>query len=333
MERNEDYYGKKPYFKKLTLLFMTADTAYAAAKSGQIDILEIPAIYANQSIKGMKTILINSVNARGITLPTNPKYTNAKGNQIGNNITSDIAIRKALNVGINRGKMVDGALYGFGEKEYTGSDKLPWSNKEAIFKDANPQEAKKILDDAGWKDTNGDGILEKNGQKAEFKLLYPASEADRQALAVMFSEQAKELGINVIILGTSWDKIDAQMGSEPVVFAGGQLDPYRFTYMTYYSKCYNPSSYTNVIGYNSSIVDGYLDKALTSADKNESLDNWKFAAWDGTTGYSAKGDAAWVWLVTPKSTYLSKENLDIGNPKYARGRNIINNIVEWKRIS
>ena len=73
-------------------------------------------------------------------------------------------------------------------------DKLPFGNKEAIFEDGNVDEAKKILEDGGWKDTDGDGILEKNGLKAEFTLLYPSNAQERQALAVALSEEAKKTG-------------------------------------------------------------------------------------------------------------------------------------------
>ena len=67
------------------------------------------------------------------------------GYAIGNSVTSDAAIRKALNIGIDRQALIDGALNGQGKEEFTGVDKLPWGNKEAIFKDGDIEEAKKIL--------------------------------------------------------------------------------------------------------------------------------------------------------------------------------------------
>ena len=44
--------------------------------------------------------------------------------------------------------------------------------------------AKTLLKDAGWKDKDGDGILEKGSLKAEFSLYYPANDAIRQSLAI-----------------------------------------------------------------------------------------------------------------------------------------------------
>ena len=69
LEANPDYYGETPYFKKLTIVYMQADTAFAAAKSGQIDLAEIPSSYANQNVDGMKIVSLDSIDARGISFP------------------------------------------------------------------------------------------------------------------------------------------------------------------------------------------------------------------------------------------------------------------------
>lgn len=332
-EANPDYYGQKPYFKKITLLFMQSDTAFAAAKSGQVDVAEIPSSYANQKVDGMKMVSLSSIDARGITFPMQPdtgKKTE-NGYSIGNNVTSDPAIRKALNIGIDRQALIDGALNGQGEEEFTGVDKLPWGNKEAIFEDGNVDEAKKILADGGWKDADGDGILEKNGLKAEFTLLYPSSAQERQALAVSLGEEAKKLGINIKVEGKSWEEIDTLAHSTPVVFGYGSLDPTDL-YLKYYSKSYDPADYNNIILYNNSVVDNYLRTAITSTDQDTANKNWQLAAWDGTTGFSEKGDATWLWIATINYLYIMDEDIDIGTPKIQpHGADIFGNILEWKR--
>jgi peptide/nickel transport system substrate-binding protein len=333
LEANPDYYGDEPYFKKLTIVFMEADTAFAAAKSGQIDLAEIPSSYADQQVDGMKIVALDSIDARGISFPVQPNTgeTSADGYPIGNDVTSDIAIRKALNIGIDRQTLVDGALNGQGEEEFTGVDKLPWGNKEAIVEDGNIEEAKKILSDAGWEDIDGDGIVEKDGVKAEFTLLYAASAQERQALAVAVSEEAKELGINIIPEGASWDKIDTLALSTPVVFGYGSLDPTDL-YLKYYSESYDPSSYNNIIKYSNPIVDSYLRTAITSSDQDTAYENWQLAAWDGETGFAPKGDATWMWMATIDYLYIMDEDLDIGTPKIQpHGADIFGNILEWKR--
>ncbi|WP_048143414.1 ABC transporter substrate-binding protein [Methanosarcina horonobensis] len=332
-EANPDYYGQEPHFKKLTLIFMASDAAFAAAKAGQVDLAEIPASYAYQTVDGMKIVSLDSIDARGISFPMNPNTgeKTENGYAIGNNVTSDPAIRKALNIGIDRQALIDGALNGQGKEEFTGVDKLPWGNKEAIFEDGDIEEAKKILAEGGWKDTDGDGIVEKNGLKAEFTLTYPASAQERQALAVSVGEEAKKLGINIKVEGKSWDEIYTLCYSSPNVWGYGSLDPTDI-YLRYYSKSYDPSTRNNVIMYNNSVVDNYLRTAMTSSDQDTAIKNWQLAAWDGTTGFSEKGDAPWLWMATINYVYIMDEDLDIGTPRIQpHGANIFGNILEWKR--
>ncbi len=332
-EANPDYYGQKPYFKKITMLFMGSDAAFAAAKSGQIDLAEIPSSYANQKVDGMKIVSLDSIDARGICFPMNPNTgkKTENGYAIGNNVTADPAIRKALNIGIDRQALINGALNGQGKEEFTGVDKLPWGNKEAIFEDGNVEEAKKILAEGGWKDTDGDGIVEKNGLKAEFMLTYPASAQERQALAVSVGEEAKKLGINIKVEGKSWNEIDTLAHSTLNVFGYGSLDPTEL-YLRYYSKSYDPSNYNNIILYSNPVVDNYLRTALTSSDQDTANKNWQLAAWDGKTGFSEKGDATWMWMATINYLCIMDDDLDIGTPRIQpHGANIFGNILEWKR--
>lgn len=334
MQANPDYYGQKPYFKKLTIVYMNADTAFAAAKAHKVDIAEIPVSYVDQKVDGMKLIALDSIDARGIFFPTQPnKGEKTKdGYVIGNNITSDVVIRKALNIGIDRQALIRGALNGQGMEEFTGVDKLPWGNKEAVFEDGKIETAKNLLTDAGWKDTNGDGIVEKNGQKAEFTILYSAAAQERQALAVALSEEAKKIGIRIKLEGTNWDKIDTLAPSTPVLFGFGTLDQTDL-YMKYYSKSYGTGKYNNIGMYNNPTVDNYLRTAITSHDKETAYKNWQLAAWDGKTGFSERGDATWLWMATLKYLYIADNDLDIGTPKIQpHGADIFGNIVEWKRI-
>jgi peptide/nickel transport system substrate-binding protein len=335
-EINPDYYGQKPYFKKITILFMSSDTAFAAAKAGKVDIAEIPVSFANQTVDGMKIVSLDSVDARGINFPMQPDTGKKTENNytIGNNVTSDAAIRKALNIGIDRQVLINGALNGQGNEEFTGVDKLPFGNKEAVFEDGKMEEAKKILTGGGWKDTDGDGIVEKNGIKAEFTILYPSDRQERQALAVSLSEEAKKLGIKINVEGKSWNQIDSLVYSNPVVFGYGSLDP-TDVYLRYYgirSGKGKFSKYDNAIFYNNSIVNTHLRNAMTNFNQNTANKDWKLAAWDGTTGYSQKGDATWLWIATLKYLYIMDEDLDIGTPKIQpHGADIFGNIYEWKR--
>jgi len=75
-----------------------------------------------------------------------------------------------------------------------------------------------------------------------------------------------------------------------------------------------------------------LNKALRATTQEEANENWKNAQWDGETGFSVKGDAAWAWLVNLDHLYFVNENLEIGEQKvqpHGHGWPITDFIENW----
>lgn len=331
-EANENYYGEKPGIKKLTMVFLDDDAAYAAVKSGEVDIASIPGSFAKDKVDGKKVIELDSIETYGIEFPMQKSgEKNKDGHPVGNDVTSDKSIREALNYAINRQELVDGVLDGFGAVSTTGLEKMPWLNKETILKgDGDIEKAKKILKDGGWKDSNSDGILEKDGTKAEFKLLYTYGKY-RQELGLSVVETAKQLGIKIDLEAKTWDTIEPEINSQPILFGWGSGDPSELNYL-YSSKVIGVGVPWNNAGYyKNEKVDEYISKALQSENENEALEYWKKAQWDGETGFSTKGDSTYAWLVNAGHLYIADENLDIGTPVVQpHGGRILDNITEWK---
>ena len=329
---NENYYGEKPSIEKLTLVFLAQDAAYAAVKSGEVDIAAIPGSFAKEDVNGKQIIELKSIETYGIEFPMQPSGEKTKdGNPIGNDVTSDKAIREALNYAINRQELVDGVLEGFGAVSTTGLEHMPWENKEAELKgDSDIAKAKKILEEGGWKDTNSNGTVDKNGVEAEFKLLYTDG-MYRQDLGLAVSETAKQLGIKIELEMKTWDNIESEINSQPVLFGWGSGDPSEL-YSLYSSKVIGQGVPWNNAGYyKNETVDSYLDKALQSENEESALEYWKKAQWDGKTGYSTKGDCTYAWLVNAGHLYIADEDLDIGTPVVQpHGGRILDNVCEWR---
>ena len=68
-EANPDYYGEAPRMKKVTVLFMEEDAAYAAALSGQVDLAYTSAAYSDQTMDGFSLFSCETVDNRGFNLP------------------------------------------------------------------------------------------------------------------------------------------------------------------------------------------------------------------------------------------------------------------------
>ena len=334
VEANENYYGAKPYFKKLTFLYLSEEAAYAAAKSGQADIVSISPQLASREVKGMNVLAVPSVDNRGISFPfiKAGRFT-AEGIPVGNDVTSDLAIRKAVDIAVDRQALVDGILFGYGSKAYSVCDGLPWWNKDTVFEDGRIEEAASILAEAGWMDEDQDGILEKDGIKAEFNLVYPAGDSIRQSLALAVSDQMAPLGIKINLAGLSWDEIEARMYSDAVLFGWGSHDPLEM-YNLYHSST-SGTGYYNTTYYQNPTADGYMESALRASTEEEALEYWKKAQWDGESGFSSRGDVVWSWLVNLKHVYLVSEKLDLGQNRiepHGHGWPLTANVQEWKRV-
>lgn len=330
-EKNKDYYGDEAGVDKLTMVFLDTDAAYAAVKSGDVDMASITGALAGEKVEGTKIVNLDTIETFGVEFPMQKSGEKDKdGNPIGNDVTSDESIRKALNIAVDRESIVEGVLDGYGTVSTTGLEKMPWLNEETIIKeDGKVDEAKEILKEGGWEDTNSDGTIDKDGVEAEFKLLYTDGKY-RQEIGLAFVEVAKELGIKVNLEMKTWDNIVDEIHSEAVLFGFGSGDPSEL-YNLYSGKAAGGGiPWDNAGYYKNETVDSYIDKAFASENEEEALEFWKKAQWDGTTGFSNKGDATYDWLVNVNHVYIMSEDLDIGTPVVQpHGGRIFDNVTEW----
>lgn len=331
---NENYYGKKPYFTQITLLFPEESTWLELAKSGDVDVCPVPTSALNQTVDGYDFISKSAGRAQGVSLP----YLKDDGlvingtYHIGNNVTADKSIREALNVGINRSAFVDEIFRGHAKVEYTGVDIRDYANPNAKVQDADVDKAKSILEEGGWIDTDGDGIREKDGQKASFKLYYPPDYLDRQSVSTVFAEQAKELGIDVKLEGADWDTIYENMYSSAALMQQTSPDPYKSLYQQYHSKEID-GFYMNPNLYNNTNVDKLMENAMHSTNDNEANSLWSQAAYSNGEGFGPAGDAPWVWIVTYDYNYFIKNGIDTGKQPGGLGNDVLINICDWTRAS
>ena len=135
-EVNPNYYGEKPYYTQITLLFPDEASWLELAKSDEVDVTPVPINGLNETIEGYDKISLSAGRAQGISLPYQPDtgITTEEGDSVGNNVTADESIRKALNVGINRSEIVATTYSGHGAPEYTGVDSRDYGNSIRVFR-------------------------------------------------------------------------------------------------------------------------------------------------------------------------------------------------------
>ena len=330
---NENYYGGEPNIKDVTVVFMSEDAALAAVQAGKVDVAYSTATLGTTEVAGYDVIALISADNRGFTLPVLPDEgeTTESGAPIGNNVTCNIEIRQAIAYAIDRQAIADVVLNGFGRPAYSENDGMPWNNPEVKI-ETDVEYAKKLLADAGWEDTDNDGIVEKDGLKAEFTCVYPAGDSVRQAVGMAAAEQMKEIGIKVTFEGMSWDEIMMRMFKDAVMMGWGSSIPNE-TYYLYRSEGALLDDFYNPEGYMNKVTDGYLNAAMEALTVEEANENWQKAQWDGETGTAMKGECPWVWIVNLDHVTYVREGLSIGEQPihgHGHGLPLIQNLNEWK---
>ncbi len=183
-----------PRADKLVVKFIAdQQTRMAALESGSIDVVrDVAAKDAVRYRNNPKYQLIEQLN-RGIGFDL---IMNMKTEAL-----QDIQVRKAINLAVNKEAMIKAALNGEGIVAHSmlppsilGYDKAA----EAYDYKYNPDEAKKLLEDAGWK-VNGEGIREKNGKPLALTLLATITFGkESQLLQGMLGELGIKLSIKTL---------------------------------------------------------------------------------------------------------------------------------------
>lgn len=329
---NEYYYGTPSSFEQVTFLNLEEETALAKAMSGQLDVVMIHPEFAGEEVPEMELKTFQTADNRGFNLPCIPETMNAEGEIVGNNVTSDYAVRKALQIGIDREEIINNALNGIGTSSWVRFEGLPWANMEPGLEDGQTEAACTLLDEAGWTDSDGDGIREKDGVKCAFTITARTDDLQRYNLALALSENAAKLGVEITAKAEDWASCKESVRHLPTCIGTGD---YNFVdvYYAFSSDFYHLDGVdlNNTALYKNDTVDSYLDLAMAAESEEEAISYLKLAQYDGTEGVNI--DYPYLWIVTIDHTYFVKEGLDLGNQRihpHGHGEPVIQNLNEWK---
>lgn len=321
LEPNEHYYGPKSPFRRVTILKLDRDAALAAAQSGKIDLVWISPEFMDANIPGMSPRVFETCDLFSMNLPTIPEGTDANGRAYGSAVTSDVAIRRALNIGISRKTMIEKALSGMGHPATSMGSILFGDPVEA---DGRVDEANAILDAAGWV-RGSDGVRVKDGVRAAFTITGRSNDQDRYYMALALADEAKNLGIDITAKSEAWAEA-RYARAIPTFWIDVMVDPIKI-YNYYHSSQIGRNVIGNPSSYSNSEADMYMDAALAATSVEDAMRNWKRAS-DVIHDSYAYLDVARSDLV-----YLAKDSLVI--PEYGKlitrgqGLSAIENMNEW----
>ncbi|GAB20684.1 putative ABC transporter substrate binding protein [Gordonia effusa NBRC 100432] len=256
-----DYWGSKPGIRTFVVRRTDDDKARAAQLIGNADGTRLPPELAKAVAKnGYRVVSAKTDDWLGITLPQ------------ADPVAGDLAIRRALNLGVDRDAMVRDILKGEGQPVST----LVTAQYGAAYDPSQdfrtaPDQAKRELDSAGWQ-VGADGIRAKDGRRARFDLAYYPTDLLRRDLTMATVADAKQLGIEINPVAVEKSTMTEQYITKTAFLLGGGGQPYTLDtqlYPKFHSK-YAPagvgSKWDNASRYVNPTIDRLLDSARTETD-------------------------------------------------------------------
>jgi peptide/nickel transport system substrate-binding protein len=190
LRRNPRYFKKdRPLLDRLVIrVIPDSSTAMAELASGQIDFIsQVSPGDAAQIKNNPRLQLLAYWFSRltvGVTWNTSRE------------LFADPEVRRALTLAIDRPTIV-ATLWGeYGKVADSPLSSRVWGHDRSLRSwPYDPEGAKRILAAKGWKDGDGDGILDRNGKRFSFEILSNAGNQQRIDAGVMIQEQLKRIGI------------------------------------------------------------------------------------------------------------------------------------------
>jgi peptide/nickel transport system substrate-binding protein len=279
-EANPDYWGGAPKVAKLRYVGIDANqSAEDLLRSGQIDwttmfVPEPDSITASGSIGYLNT-------------PIDPTvlYTCANADLGCEGPQTDVAVRQALNLAIDRGDITEKAFVGLakqisptfallGRDDKWIADGMPAESPQ----DADAAAAAAILEDAGYT-KDGDGFYGKDGKAIELTLTSVDGWTDYNNAAKLIQEQAAAAGLKVTASTVSWNEFaDSRTSGNFQLIMGGVVgtsiaDPFQI-YRDWFSGEYTQPVGTllepgewNFARYDNDEVDAAVEAAAATNDE------------------------------------------------------------------
>lgn len=174
----------------------------------------------------------------------------------------DVRVRKAINYAIDKQEIIDGVYLGLGiniASPYKPGTR--WSNPELKPYPYDVTKAKALLKEAGFVDSDGDGIVERDGKPFAFEIITNQNK-EREKSAVLIQRRLKDVGIDVQIRAIEWASFISRFiktGDFDVVVLGWGLglDPDQFN--IWHSSQNQPGQF-NFINYNNPKIDALLEQ-------------------------------------------------------------------------
>lgn len=216
---NPDYFKGKPPIESMIMPIIEDPTAlFTALKAGELDaVSRTVSPELSKEFESDSAIKL----ARGPGFSTTMLQFNSEKYPL-----SEKAVREAISLAIDPQSLVDVVLLGYATKGSPGfiHPSSPFYNK-AVTHQTDIEKAKSILDQAGFKDTNKDGMRETpDGKKISLVNLVYSNSPTRIRTAEIVTEWMKKIGLNIEVRAMDSTSVDALVWPDFDVTKGRNYD-------------------------------------------------------------------------------------------------------------
>ena len=192
--RNPNYWGEAPDVDSFSIKYIPDnDAKILAMQNGEVDFLSGIKNISAESFEQMEQ-------TEGFQAQADEKslQTYYVGYNLSDPIFGDQTVREAISSAVDKDAIVESIYGGLYDKADTFfSRSLPYCDVEQTVYNFDLDHANQILDEAGYTDTDGDGIREKDGVKLSASFMYQTGSASDDNLVVYICDQASKIGIEL----------------------------------------------------------------------------------------------------------------------------------------
>ncbi len=264
LKANPDYFEGRPYLDYyIYRIIPDQATMFMELKAGGVDMMGLtPLQYTRQT----NTPFFKK-NFSKYKYPTFV-YTYL-GFNLKHPFFQDKRVRQAIAYAIDKEEIIDVVLFGLGRIATGPYVPGTWPYNPNVKRyPYDPEKAKRLLKEAGWRDTDGDGIVDKDGHPFEFTILTNMGNSLRERTATIIQWRLKQIGIKVNIRLLEWSTfinefIDKRRFEAVILGWSIGLDPDQ--YDIWHSSKTGPKEF-NFVSYKNSEVDQLLERGRRTFD-------------------------------------------------------------------
>ena len=258
LDSNHDYFEGRPYIDRFVYrVIPDRATMFLELQTGGVDMMDLTPI---QYTKQTESEYFRN-NFQKFRYPQFV-YT-YMGFNLKHPFFKDRRVRQAIAYAIDKSEIIDVVLFGLGSPATGPYVPNTWPYNPDVKKyPYNPEKARQLLKEAGWEDTDGDGILDKDGRPFRFTILTNMGNTLRMNTATIIQWKLAKIGIKVDIKVLEWSTFVNEFIDKrrfEAVILGWQISPDPDQFDIWDSKKTKEKEF-NFVSYSNPEVDALLER-------------------------------------------------------------------------